>query len=60
MYGRPRKKAVDVAVQYHEAVANMNDMRKLGRIGGKMLGLYIAFGAVSGILGLILAFMTNL
>lgn len=43
-----------------KAVANMNDMRKLGRIGGKMLGLYIVFGAVSGILGLILAFMTNL
>ncbi len=43
-----------------KAVANMNDMRKLGRIGGKMLGLYVAFGAVSGILGLILAFATNL
>lgn len=42
------------------AVASMNDMRKLGRVGGKMLMSYIGIGVVVGALGLLLAFATNL
>lgn len=41
-------------------IASMNDMRKLGRIGGKMIFVYIMTCIIAGIIGLVIGFGSNL
>lgn len=42
------------------SVAKMDDMRKMGRIGGKMLAFYILTGFIAGVIGIVIGFVTNL
>lgn len=42
------------------SVAKMDDMRKMGRIGGKMLTFYILTGFLAGVIGISIGFITDL